>query len=75
MNKPAVLSITDELTTAEICRRLGVSSHSVRHARFMGRFPARWFDPLEAMCAEAGIECPRSAFHWISADENDDASG
>lgn len=74
MNKPAVIAITDALTADAICERLGVSSHSVRHARTEGRFPARWFDPLDAMCAEAGIECPRSAFHWIASDADAGAS-
>lgn len=66
MNKPAVLTITDAIPSADMQRALGVTEHSIRHARFTGLFPASWYGPLVELCEGAGIECPMSAFNWKS---------
>ncbi|AKG94552.1 hypothetical protein Shpa_41 [Paracoccus phage Shpa] len=64
MNKPAIHHITTTLGTDAICSALGVTPHSVRHARTTGLFPASWYDALSSMCTETGIPCPRNAFNW-----------
>jgi len=65
--KDAVVSISDALGSAQIEAALRVTSHSVRHARVSGRFPARWYAVLSRLCDEAGIDCPLCAFAWIEA--------
>lgn len=62
MSKSAVRNIIDTLGSEAIQRAVNVGPHSVRSARTNGQFPAAWFASLDAMCAEAGIECPRDAF-------------
>lgn len=64
MNKPAVITITDAIPAEAICQRLGVTSHSIRHARTTGGFAASWYVGLSELCRDAGIECPKSAFNW-----------
>lgn len=64
MSKTTVHHITKTLGTDAICSALGVSPHSVRHARNTGLFPSGWYDPLDRLCIEVGIPCPRSAFNW-----------
>lgn len=66
MNKPAVIAITDALGSAAIERGLGVSEHSVRHARTTGAFPASWYEFLSGECGKEGIDCPMSAFNMKS---------
>lgn len=43
---------------------LDVGPASVRVQLSRGVLPASWFDILEALCVEAGIPCPRSAFNF-----------
>lgn len=69
MNKPAVISITDAITSDRICKELGVTHHSVRYARTTGLFPASWYAPLLDLCGDAGVECPMSAFNWKAFDD------
>lgn len=56
--------IIESVGSGEIERALGVSRHSVRHAKTTGAFPASWFDQLDRMCAERGLACPRSLFNF-----------
>lgn len=67
MSKEAVRKITKQLGADAICARLGVTHHSVRHAKATGCFPSGWYDEIDKMCREAGIPCPRAAFNWRSA--------
>lgn len=57
-------SITDQIGADRISKAIGVSSHSIRHARTEGTFPASWYAVLSDMCKQQGIECPLSAFNW-----------
>jgi hypothetical protein len=66
MSKHIVIAITDALGAEAITGRLGVTGHSVRHARTTGVFPASWYGPLSGMCAEVGVSCPLEAFNWKS---------
>jgi len=75
MNKAAVHQITDALGSHEIEDALNVSRHSIRYARTEGVFPASWYGPLSAMCRNAGIECPLSAFNWKAPAKNIGAVG
>ncbi len=45
-------------------RRLRLSPQSVSDAIRDGKFPARWFGPMEPLAAEKGIPLPRDLFHW-----------
>lgn len=69
MRKAVVVQITDALGIDVICRRLDVSASSVRAARTKGLFPALWFNEIETMCAEAGLQCPRDVFYWKVSEE------
>jgi len=66
MNKEAVKSITDELGADAMCARLGVTEHSIRHARHTGAFPASWFPIVKTMAEDAGLQCPMEVFNWKS---------
>lgn len=48
---------------ANIKAALGVKDGSIVKARREG-IPALWFDVMDQMCADMGIECPRSAFNF-----------
>lgn len=50
--------------------RLGVSFHMIRYARTSGVFPASWYNDIDKMSRDAGIDCPRSLFNWKSAANN-----
>jgi len=64
MNKETVISIVKAIGSAEIQQALEVTSHSVRHARCVGRFPASWFPVIRTLCAGRGIDCPEGVFNW-----------
>ncbi len=66
MSKHFVINITDALGVEAITKKLGVTRHSVRHARTTGLFPASWYAPLLAMCGDVGVDCPIEAFNWKS---------
>jgi hypothetical protein len=67
MKKQHVINIIDTLTPDAIMQRLGVSFHMIRYARTSGAFPAGWYDHIESMCRDVGIECPREIFNWRTA--------
>jgi len=73
-NKP-VHQIIETLTPDAIMARLGVSFHMIRYARTSGVFPASWYDDIEKMSRDAGIDCPRDLFNWKSANNVGTASG
>jgi hypothetical protein len=66
MSKHIIIDITDKIGPDTLARELGVTLHSVRHARTTGLFPASWYGPLLGLCAERDIECPLEAFNWRS---------
>lgn len=63
-NISAVHRIIELLGSEAIERELGLSEFSIRAAKRDRRFPATWYKPLSELCANAGIECPMSAFNW-----------
>lgn len=66
MSKETVKQIADKLGDEAIAKACGVSDHSVRNARWQGRFPASWFPVIREMCSGAKIKCPESAFNFKS---------
>jgi hypothetical protein len=67
MQKKLVHHIIDTLTPDAIMARLDVSFHMIRYARSSGVFPSGWYDDIDKMCRDAGLECPRNLFNWNSA--------
>jgi hypothetical protein len=70
-----IILITDTLGSEAMQRRLGVSHHAIRAARTAGKFPAAWYDVLDGMCRDAGLDCPRSAFTFKSSSHAPSAEG
>lgn len=66
-DKAAVRQIVGELGAEVICRKLGVTRHSVRFAVSAGSFSANWFAGLLELCIEAGVDCPMHIFNWKTA--------
>ena len=64
MSKASITSIVDAVGSDAIEQALSVSSHSVRYARFTGKFPSSWFPKVRDLCAEHQIECPEDLFNW-----------
>lgn len=62
---PAI-NILDSIDPERLKRALGVSEHSIRHARFTKAMPANWFSVVSALCDEKGIDCPHAAFNFRS---------
>ena len=56
--------ITDALGRDAIASAVGVKSTAVITQASSGTFPAAWFDAVEKMAGEAGVECPRSVFRF-----------
>lgn len=67
-SKSTVHHIVQTLGRENIESRLGVSKYSLFAAKRDRLFPAAWFDVLDEMCRERGIECPRSAFRFRSSE-------
>lgn len=64
-------SLKRALGGSKIARRLGVTPSAVGNRKDV--FPAEWFPVIEGMCADAGIECPRTAFRWTEPAEQQEA--
>jgi len=67
MSKDQVKQIADALGSENIATACGVGAHSIRHAKCTGAFPSSWFIVVRGMCAEAGVDCPESAFSFKEA--------
>jgi len=65
----SVSSICDALGRRKIADVIGVRLTSVSNAVSCGQFPARWFDAIEKLCADAGIACPRHLFSFAGVDK------
>lgn len=63
MNKSSVIQITDAIG-GKIPEVIDVKARSVRAARENGFFPSSWYAALDELCAEVGVDCPRSAFNF-----------
>jgi hypothetical protein len=59
-----VSDICSRLGRREIATRVGVAKTAISNAVVDGKFPARWFLVLSAMCQEQGIECPKELFSF-----------
>lgn len=70
MSSKPTHQIIDTLTPDAIMARLNVSFHMIRYARTSGVFPANWFNDIDEMCREVGIECPRNIFNWKGSANN-----
>lgn len=69
MNQSAVSKIIEAIGEEALRARTGLSLHAIRHARYTGAFAAGWYDEIDRMCLEAGVPCPRSAFNFKTATE------
>lgn len=74
MSKAAVAHIIDTLGSEALQHALGVTRHSIKNARWEGVFPSAWFDRVDALCRDAGIECPRECFKWRYGPPAEDAA-
>lgn len=59
-----VQTIVARLGRKRIAERGDVTVQAVGNAVLSGLFPAHWYDFMENLCAEEGVECPRGAFKW-----------
>lgn len=71
MSTSHVHRIVSALGADAIVAELGLTEFSIRAAKRDGLFPARWYRPIEALCAKSGVECPVEAFRWIDSDKKD----
>lgn len=60
MTTPA--QIADSLGRKAIAEAIGVGKTAVSNAVVRGKFPPSWFLILSRMAADAGVDCPPSAF-------------
>ena len=54
------------LGASRIAEAIGVAENAVSMAKGRKKFPPSWYDVLDAMCAERGIDCPRELFNFKS---------
>ena len=59
--------LAEALGRKRMAQALGVGLTAVSNAVVSGQFPAAWFDTLEAMAQERGVECPRHLFGFRRA--------
>jgi len=74
MSKVEVSRIIKTLGSEAIEQAVGVGRSSVSNALWKGAFPALWFDQIETLCRERGIECPRHCFKWAPRRRDEDAA-
>lgn len=55
-------SIIDALGRRQFLMRSGLSKQALIRPFAENQFPANWFQILDEMCAERGIDCPRDLF-------------
>lgn len=55
---------TETIGRRLIADALGVGPTAVGNAVVAGAFPSSWFDVLEMIAEEHGLECPRSMFSF-----------
>ena len=54
-----------------MARRLDVRRQAISNASVDGKFPAKWYRVVKAMCEEAGIDCPDDIFSFIDPADQD----
>lgn len=55
-------SIIDAIGRRQFLTRSGLSKQALIRPFAENQFPANWFQILDEMCAERGIDCPRVLF-------------
>lgn len=58
----SVAAICEAVGRRRISAEIGVKATAVSNAVSNEKFPAHWFDVIERLCGEVGVECPRSLF-------------
>ena len=61
----------DALGRRVMAQTLGVRPTAISNAVVGGVFPAAWYDPLEKLAQERGVDCPRHLFAWRRPDTQD----
>lgn len=69
-----ISDICDALGRKEMGLRLGVSKAAIANAVSDGKFPARWYSVISAMCAEVGVDCSETLFGFIPVSTPEDAA-
>ena len=67
--EPTVESLCDAIGRGVIAKALGCGRTAVSNAVVKGKFPASWFEVIEALAHERGLEAPRSLFNFIEPPE------
>lgn len=62
----AVADVATAIGRANLAKALSVRATAVSQAIVRGHFPASWFLVVTAMAAEAGFECPVTAFNFVT---------
>lgn len=62
-----VENIIKKVGYTKLAAELGVHRTAIVNAKRNAVFPAAWFDTIDRLCEERGIECPRKLFNWRSA--------
>lgn len=78
-NEPSLTvgDLCDVIGRKVIARHIGVGLTQVSNAAVEGRFPAKWFDVIEKLCARRGVDCPRELFSFTrlpAAETSEDAA-
>lgn len=60
--------ICETLGRRTVAEAIGVRLTSVSNAIVDGRFPARWFDVVDRLCAQRELPCPRRLFTFVGAE-------
>lgn len=67
VNTLSVAAICEAVGRRRISVEIGVKATAVSNAVSNGKFPAHWFDVIERLCGEVGVECPRSLFSFAGS--------
>lgn len=69
--KERVKSLLDELTHEAVAAAIpGIKRGTIRTHCSLGVIPSSWFDGIEQLCAQKGIQCDRSLFSFKTYDED-----
>ena len=68
------LQFADAVGRKQIASALGIKDTAVSNAVVRGKFPSSWFNVLEAVARDAGIDCPRGMFRFKHGDSSQNVS-
>lgn len=63
-----VSAICDAIGRTRLQAALGVGKTAISNAVVENRFPSSWFDVVDRLCREDGIDCPREFFAFRRGD-------